>query len=311
MDCIDLDQELGIKRPEKSFESFEWMVKFTRQREWIEGRGLLLLMAFFFGFGAGLYLVSLYFNSLWGLSIAWFVVTFGFGGFHFIYLGRPLRAWRAVLRPQTSWISRGIILALAMILIGGVQIILLKYRPEADGQVLKIFAGLLAFLVCIYTGFVMNYVRAIPFWNNPLLPIIIVAAELLGGLAAALSIGMIVDDAIDVRTVESWSRILLTFYAVLLVVYLLSLTYGPAAGREAVRLLISGKPSYYIPFWIGLVIIGILLPLILAWYPFLLDTEIGHKWLFVAITCDVVNGLAIRYVTLKGGIYAPLIPVRG
>lgn len=39
---------------------YEWMVKYTPQTEWIEGNGVMLLLAFFFTeFGAGIYLVSL------------------------------------------------------------------------------------------------------------------------------------------------------------------------------------------------------------------------------------------------------------
>ena len=42
----------------------EWMVKPTRQTEWIDRRGLVFLAAeVFTALGAGLYLVSLFFNS--------------------------------------------------------------------------------------------------------------------------------------------------------------------------------------------------------------------------------------------------------
>jgi hypothetical protein len=47
----------------------EWMINYTRQTEWIDRRGLFLWLAFYTGgLGGGLYLVALYFNSLWGCS---------------------------------------------------------------------------------------------------------------------------------------------------------------------------------------------------------------------------------------------------
>ena len=66
----------------------EWMVKGNRQTEWIENRGILLWLAFYAGgLGGGLYLVSLFFNNLWGMFIGWFIVAVLKGAFHFIYLG--------------------------------------------------------------------------------------------------------------------------------------------------------------------------------------------------------------------------------
>lgn len=301
---------MELKRPVKSFEPFEWMVKFTPQKEWIERRGILLWLAFFFGFGAGLYLVASYFNSLWGMFIGWLIIAFGFGGFHLLYLGKPLRFWRAILRPQRSWISRGLIFASGFLAFGAIHMALIYWQPETAAVVaFGVITGIFAFLTAIYTGFAMNYVRALPFWNNPLLPVIIVTCELLGGLAIALALSITIGDGIEVMQVESWSRILLSAYAIMLVIYMLSVTYGPEAGKEAVRRLLSGRVSFSIPFWVGLALIGIVLPLILAWYPYAAGMEIGHPWLFGAIACDVVGGLSLRYITLRGGIYAPLLPL--
>ena len=89
----------------------EWMVKGNRQTEWIENRGILLWLAFYTGgLGGGLYLVSLFFNNLWGMLIGWFIVAGLKGSFHFIYLGKPSRFWRLIMHPQTSWLSRGLCL---------------------------------------------------------------------------------------------------------------------------------------------------------------------------------------------------------
>ena len=81
---------------------YEWMVKTTPQTEWIERRGILIWLAEVSnGIGGGLYLVSLYLNSLWGMFLSWLIVVLLKGGFHFAYLGKPIRFWRMALKPGT------------------------------------------------------------------------------------------------------------------------------------------------------------------------------------------------------------------
>ena len=87
---------------------YEWMVKPTAQREWIEGRGILLWLAFFFiELGAGTFFVATFFESVVVMLIGWLICGVLGGGAHILYLGHPFRFWRMVSKPGTSWISRG------------------------------------------------------------------------------------------------------------------------------------------------------------------------------------------------------------
>ena len=71
-----------------------WMIDYTPQKEWIDGRGLWLWLAFFFSeIGAGLFIVSLFLGFWLGGVIGWISCALG-GGLHLVYLGKPLRAWR-------------------------------------------------------------------------------------------------------------------------------------------------------------------------------------------------------------------------
>ena len=91
----------------------EWMVKPTPQTEWIERRGMLVWIAeVFTSLGAGLYLVSLFFNNWWGMLVAWVIIMFLKVPLHLIYFGKPFRFWRTI-PPftnawKTSWFTRGI-----------------------------------------------------------------------------------------------------------------------------------------------------------------------------------------------------------
>jgi sulfite dehydrogenase (quinone) subunit SoeC len=69
--------------------------QFTFQTEWVEGRGFLLVLAFFLGgLGAGLYLLSMYLNFFAGMVTGFLIVAVGKGGAHFMFLGKPWRFWR-------------------------------------------------------------------------------------------------------------------------------------------------------------------------------------------------------------------------
>ena len=65
----------------------EWMVKPTRQTEWIDRRGLIFLTAeVFTALGVGLYLVSLFYNNWWGMLISWIIIMFLKIPFHLHHL---------------------------------------------------------------------------------------------------------------------------------------------------------------------------------------------------------------------------------
>ena len=90
------------------------------QREWIEGRGLLVVVAHFFsGVGAGAWLFSVALDYDAGLVISIAIVAGLAGPAHLAFLGRWQRFWRMALRPQSSWISRGV-WGLAIFLAGAI-----------------------------------------------------------------------------------------------------------------------------------------------------------------------------------------------
>ena len=286
---------------------YEWMVQYTPQKEWIEGQGILLWLAFYTGgIGGGLYLASLYFDSLPGMMLSWVIVAVLKGGFHFAFLGKPLRFWRMLLRPQTSWISRGFIFVGGFIVVAAIQIVTSLYVPGSGLETfLKVLAALLAFCEAIYTGFAMNYVNGIPFWNSALVPVLFILYGILGGCALLMGITLLGAAGVDLAALESTSRILMITGVLFLIIYLWSATYMGETGRYSVRQLLTGRLAAV--FWVGLVILGIIIPLaILALGAF--NLELSVSWLISGIVCEIIGGLSLRYCLLKGGVYAPLIP---
>ena len=101
----------------------EWMVKPMRQTDWIDGRGLLVWLAeVFSALGTGLYLVSLFVDNWWGALAGWSDRVFKLP-LHLLYLGKPLRFWRAIppftKAWRTSWIARGMFFTLVFAVFWG------------------------------------------------------------------------------------------------------------------------------------------------------------------------------------------------
>lgn len=285
----------------------DWMVKYTPQTEWIERRGILLWLAFYVGgLGGGVYLVSLYFDSLLGILISWLIVVVLKGGFHLLYLGHPLRFWRMFFRPQTSWISRGLILVVSFIGLVAVHLLLAYSLPGTGLETLvKVLAAITAVGMSIYTGFVMNYVNAIQLWNSALLPFLFLLCGVLGGFGVMLSIALIVG-GVEIALVERGSVVLMATMAGLIVIYLASARYMGPSGEQSVIEMIRGRIAPV--FWIGVVLCGIVIPLSVS-LSSILGGQPSVSMQMVAIVCELIGGLTLRYSILKGGHYKPLIPI--
>jgi formate-dependent nitrite reductase membrane component NrfD len=283
----------------------EWMISYTRQSEWIDRRGLLLWIAFYTGgLGGGLYLVSLYFNSLWGMFISWLIIAVIKGGAHLIYLGKPWRFWRIITRPQSSWLARGFIFVMLFIILGAVQLMLSYWLSDTAGEIVfKVLTGISALVVAVYTGFVLNTVKAVPFWNSSLLPLLFVLCGILGGFGISVIIALNGGN-VDLATAEAGSRWLLIANAVLIAIYLWRAASREVTGKQSVMEQIRGSSAPI--FWMGIVVMGIIIPLVIAFTGYAV-AEMPSSILIFGVACEVVGGLALRYCVLKAGAYNPLV----
>ena len=160
----------------------EWMVRFTPQREWIEGKGIYLWLAFFTSeIGASVYFVSLLINFPVGWVIGWVTSMILGGVFHILYLGNPTRAWRMLRRPFSSELSRGLWIFLFFAVIGGFHsgnVLVGRLPWLADAISLEVIIGVLCVLVMTHGALVMSVVKALPLWNSPMLVIVSTASIL-------------------------------------------------------------------------------------------------------------------------------------
>jgi formate-dependent nitrite reductase membrane component NrfD len=281
------------------------MISYTRQTEWIDRRGIFLWIAFYAGgLGGGLYLVSLYFNSLWGMFISWLIIAVTKGGAHLIYLGKPLRFWRIITHPQTSWLARGFIFVMLFVGFGAIQLLLSFWLSGTAAEItLKVLAGIAAFAVAVYTGIILKKIKGVPFWNSALLPLLFVLCGILGGFGLAVVIALNGGD-VNLSAAETGSRWLLIANALLIIVYLWQASMKESIGKQSVLEQLHGHSAPV--FWIGIVLLGIIIPLAIA-LAGLIAGEISSTLLIAGVVCEVIGGLALRYCILKAGAYKPLV----
>jgi formate-dependent nitrite reductase membrane component NrfD len=281
----------------------EWMVRPTAQREWIERRGILLWLAFFFiELGAGAFLVGSIVDSYEAMVAGWLVCGVIGGGTHMLYLGHPVRFWRMMSRPGSSWVSRGLIFVTLF------QILGLLCLVGVDYPALLVATNFFAFWTIVYGGFAMNRVNGIPLWNTALLPILYGVSGVWGGASLTMGIALATGKGFTLAmSLEEWIRVLLVSYVILLAAYLTSVRYTNPTGSVSVQEIVSGK--FRGLMWLVVVTLGLVIPVVVIAASLVTGIDkMPTEILYLAILCEMVGDLALRYLILKDGLYSPLVP---
>ena len=288
-----------------------WMTDYTPQEEWIDRQGVLLWLAFFFTeIGAGLYLVSLLFRFWNGCIAGWLISAVLGGGLHTLFLGRPERAWRAILRPVQSELSRGLIVMILFLLLGAIQLApslpWLRSLPwQGDSSFLMVVVGILSFFVILHGFMTMNVMTSIPFWNSAILPVLSIASGIWIGSQLTLLFSLSFSERELWAALEPVARGSLFSYALLIIFYLWNATHASSAVQESVGVLLKGEMSLL--FYLGVVLVGLVIPLALTIGALAGSGPPSHGLLVLRVVCAVLGDAVLRYVITKCGRYSPLI----
>ena len=235
-------------------------------------------------------------------------------------LGAPLRFWRGFLRPGSSMISVGIIIISVFMILVAIHIaVLLFSQLRISPRLLRWLGGvnsLFALGTAIYTGLLLGVVKAVPFWNTPLLTLLFLVSALSTGIGAVLLVvGLrrwVMPAAVEaegeevVESVHTLSRtdLLLIVVELLVLFFLLFLmTASRTTAAESARYLTTGE--YAMACWLGVVVIGLLIPLALEVWTLVQGQVLSKARLLdlgvVIALCLLVGGLALRYSVLAAG----------
>lgn len=282
---------------------------FRPQREWVDGRGLYLIVGHFLsGVGAGTWLFSLLFDVGPGLALA--IAAVGLGGIaHLLFLGRPARFWRMV-RVRTSWIGRGF-LGMNLFLAGAVLYALPRLAPAvpwaARGPVgrLALTVSLVGMAVLMaYKGNVYAASKGVPFWNSPLLPVLYIAYSLRAGVALLLVVFAFDGPRVPsemVAVIELWIAV---SAAVMVAFYLGVMRNTSVAARRSVAELTSGRAAG--PFYLGTVAAGLVVPIAVGLAGLLHPLSLAVLGAVGALS--LVGDFFAKYTIAKAGIYVPVVP---
>jgi len=166
-----------------------------------------------------------------------------------------------------------------------------------------VLAGAAALAVTVYTGFVLNTVKAVPFWNSTLLPVLFVLCGVLGGFGLSVVIALS-GGSINLDIAEAGSRWLLIINALLIAVYLWAAANRAPTGKQSVLEQMRGGLALF--FWGGIVVLGIVLPLLIGFFGQFAGNG-ASALLITGVACEIIGGLALRYCVLKAGAYKPLV----
>ncbi|GAX89957.1 NrfD/PsrC family molybdoenzyme membrane anchor subunit [Effusibacillus lacus] len=160
-----------------------------------------------------------------------------------------------------------------------------------EGPVSKFFLiwGIFtAFYLATYTGVLAN-TSQLPGWAaSPLIPVLFLASGMSAGMALMVLMTPKQSELSEYRyKLEKADKYMILFELVVLIVFVVSL--GTWASKVATGL-------YGVLLWGGVVVLGLLVPLLLKWKPNIL----GQRTAFVSSCLVIVGCYFLRYVVVMG-----------
>ncbi len=275
------------------------------QREWGEGRGLLLVIGHFLvGVAGGTWLLSSIYGITAGLVVAYLLG--GLGGItHLMFLGHPEVAFKMMRNVRTSWVSRGFVGLSLFLLGGGVYLALMLTSLGGPWRVIELLAQIVAMLGALtvigYMGFCYTASKAIPYWHSPLHPALYIAYAVRGGVAALLVISAASGTTANASLLQLWiaMSVLITLFFVFETQG--AWTSGNIAARWSVRDVLSGRLA--ISFYGGTLAMGLIVPVLL------LVSSAEHPPVIMALIgiASAAGDFFMKLTTVKAGVYLPLV----
>ncbi len=186
-------------------------------------------------------------------------------------------------------------------LIDFVDGLLLKLNKATNG--IEIVLVALAIMLAAYTGFLLSALKTYPMLNNPVLPILFLFSSLSSGAAACLMFGILVfkesAHSSSVSWIHGFERPVVLFELFVLVTFFTGLIFGGGQGQVAAWNAI-GSGFWATWFWVGVISIGMLLPLVLN---LLIPKNLKHSgmFIFVVTALSLVGVLMLRTFILYAG----------
>lgn len=262
--------------------------------------------AFFCGeTGAGLFIISMLMDFLPGIILGLLITGVGKTFFHLTHMGVPGKAWRAMLRPDRSWISRGLWGIIFFVGFGSIHVLgmLFNVVPAGLEPAVYMLAIAGAMVVVTYQGFAMSHSTAISFWSTGLMPV----SSMLYGLLMGASLVLLLNAfGFSISSPEYISMVGLAQVILIIAVQicLFSLLHGAKNGSKgaAQSYVLLTKDFLARPFLFGVVGVGGLVPLLI-----LLFIPTNFITSLIVTGCVMVGFYLFRLLIFKAGVLDPIL----
>jgi Fe-S-cluster-containing dehydrogenase component/formate-dependent nitrite reductase membrane component NrfD len=178
-------------------------------------------------------------------------------------LGRPDRFLNVLFRPQwKSWLTRGAYIITGY---GGLLTLWLGasyFGFDAVAKMVEPVTVILALLAAVYTAFLFAQAKGRDFWQSPMLGVHMLIHSVMAGAAALLAVSVFFKD------VAAIAGVLLSVLAVSIAVHLITLaielttTHTTEDSHAVAKMILKGR--FAKTFWVGMVLVGNVVPLILS-----------------------------------------------
>ncbi|AAP95322.1 cytochrome c nitrite reductase subunit NrfD [[Haemophilus] ducreyi] len=239
------------------------------------------------------------------------------------HLTKPWSFWKLMFNySSTSVMSMGVMLFqlyIAMLTIwiaimfkGTVAVLINRYLPifkfllcwldVAEKRLLKIIEFILFIFAAVlgaYTGFLLSALVSYPMLNNPVLPPLFLASGVSSGIAATflmiLLVGKLSGESQEVHFMHKFEVPIMVTELGLIIAFFVGLHFGGGDKTLALQNALSG--FWGMVFWIGVISIGILIPLVANLFA---HYKLKHNVKFIVLVSvlDLIGVLCLRYFIL-------------
>jgi len=225
-------------------------------------------------------------------------------------LDRPMRFFTLLFRASlTAPLTWGVWFLIGLGLFSLLNIGFLKGVASAKGAktLILLVGSIFALGVSAYTAVALNIAtNARPLWSNGLVIPIFMVASLTAGISAVTLVLSVSGDGREELSCLNTSNAVLLLSQFLMVAFLLmtELT-GASISREAAGVILEGSMAPV--FWVGLVIIGLAIPIAALWAGMIAKRPVSGTGVLAIISVMVLVGVfALRYIIVYGGQILPL-----
>lgn len=157
-----------------------------------------------------------------------------------------------------------------------------------------------------YTGFLLGDSLGIPLWHNSVLPALFIVSALTSGMAMVVLIGIFAErEEYEKMSILRPIHIVLAVLEIVLIAAMLFIAAAKGgAGADSVAMITSGALA--VPFWLGVVALGLLMPLAMDAAQALKKGETHNSGVpmgeAIAQSGVVIGGFLLRLVVVMAGV---------